>query len=278
MLGGIKVVDGNREANELYIVIDRAFDRIQRVLGINDSFLGMAFASDSGRKVKLQQAATITALHYLTSRIELFYRLLGWDIANMIKQYYRANQILRITDEASGDRFVEINKPMQTFTGHMDQQGQPQMQIEYEEVLNPNTGEPEVDAEGNYLVAPIPEPDTDLEFSKVEIMVETSAYNDEDEKNQLMLEQVLASNVGQMLAQVNPAGFFKVAGLSMKSMKTKNAAEIANVFAQTASMLGQDPAAQQQAVGQAERMPGQLSQQGGAASRTLNLPQNTNET
>src|SRR5690606_7793169 len=53
-LGGIKVENLSREALEQYQIIDRAFDRIQRVLNINDSFLGMAFASDSGRKVKLQ--------------------------------------------------------------------------------------------------------------------------------------------------------------------------------------------------------------------------------
>lgn len=272
-LQGIKIETMSREAQELYIVIDKAFDRIQRVLGINDSFLGMAFASDSGRKVKLQQNASITALHYLTARIELFYRLVGWDVANLVKQYYKANQILRITDSASGDRFTEINKPMEVFTGQLDQNtGEPIMQIQYEEVLDPATGKPVADADGNMTVAPIPEPDTDMEFTKVEIIIESTAYNDEDEKNQLMLEQVLAGSVGQMLAQVNPAGYFKVAGLSMKSMKTKNALEIASVFAETSNMLGGNQQAQQQASEASQNQP----QQGGSSAQ-LKLPQNTNE-
>ncbi len=272
-LKGIKVENIGSETQELYIVIDKAFDRIQRVLGINDSFLGMAFASDSGRKVKLQQNASITALHYLTSRIELFYRLVGWDVANLIKQYYVAHQIVRIVDKSSGDRFLEVNAPLTVPTGQLDEQGQPISEVQFEEALDPDTGEPLVQ-DGRYVIAPIPEPETTLEFTKVEIEIETTAYNDEDEKNQLLLEQVLASNVGQMLAQVNPAGFFAVAGMSMKSLKTKNALEIAQIFAETAEKLGGDPNQQAQAQ---QMLQGGQSAQGGASSTTLNLPQNTTE-
>ena len=93
-LNGIKVEHATSEVREQYNIIDSALSRIQRVLGINDSFLGMAFASDSGRKVKLQQNATIMSLRYVTSRIEAFYRSLGEDTAKLIKQYYTANQIL----------------------------------------------------------------------------------------------------------------------------------------------------------------------------------------
>lgn len=281
-LAGIKVESLGREALEQYQVIDKAFDRIQRVLGINDSFLGMAFASDSGRKVKLQQNATIMSLRYLTGRIEAFYRFLGWDIANLIKQYYNAHQFLRISDDATGERWVELNKPMQTFTGQIDPQtGQPVMQTEYEIATDPASGDYELDENGNMLVAPIPEPETELTFTNFDLEVYSNAFNDEDEKSQLMLEQVMAGAVGQMLAQVNPAGFFKAASLSMKTMKTKHSPEIAGIFDQTAMMLGGNQQAAQQAQGMAQQMPGQLAQQAGpqngASSRTLNLPQNTNE-
>lgn len=280
-LAGIKVESLAREAIEQYQIIDKALDRVQRVLGINDSFLGMAFASDSGRKVKLQQNASIISLKYLTGRIEMFYKYLGWDIANLIKQYYTSHQVLRIADDAVGARWIEVNKPMQTFSGQVDQNGQPLMRTEFEEVLDPASGEPQVDEVGNRIMAPIPEPGTELAYTKIDLEVQSNSYNDEDEKNQLMLEQVMAGAVGQMLAQVNPAGFFKVAGLSMKSLKTKNSPEIASIFEQTAQMLQQNPQAQQQAQQQAQGMPGQLAQQSGpqngASSRTLNLPQNTNQ-
>jgi len=280
-LAGIKIESLSREAIEQYQIIDKALNRVQRVLGINDSFLGMAFASDSGRKVKLQKDSSVVSLRYLTGRIELFYRFLGWDIANLIKQYYTSHQVLRIADDAAGERWIEVNKPMQSFTGQTDAQGQPIMQTEYEEVLHPESGQPEVDDNGNRIMAPIPEPGTELAYTKVDLEVESNSFNDEDEKNQLMLEQVLAGAVGQMLAQVNPAGFFKAAGLSMKTMKTKNSPEIAAIMEQTAQMLQQNPQATQQAQAMAQGMPGQLAQQSGpqngASSTTLNLPQNTNE-
>ena len=281
-LAGIKVETLSRDALEQYQVIDKAFDRIQRVLGINDSFLGMAFASDSGRKVKLQQSASIMSLRYLTGRIESFYRFLGWDIANLVKQYYVARQFLRVSDDSTGDRWLELNRPMQIFTGKMDPQtGEPIMQTEFEIAVDPASGELMTDEDGQYIVAPMPDPETELAFTKFDLIVESNAYNDEDEKSQLMLEQVLAGQVGQMLAQVNPAGFFQAAGLSMKTMKTKHSPEIASIMEQTAMMLGGNPQQEQQAQGMAQQMPGQLAQQGGpqngAGSRTLNLPQNTNE-
>lgn len=273
-LAGYKIESLSREALEQYAVIDKGFDRIQRVLGINDSFLGMAFASDSGRKVKLQQNATIIALRYLTSKLETLYRFLGWDIANLIKQYYTATQAIRVADDMTGQRWITLNEPLQQYTGDIDPRtGQPQIRYVYEEVLDPASGEPLIDEEGNYVVAPIPTAETDISFSNVDIEILTTAYNDEDEKNQLMLETVLSGATGQLLSQVNPAGFFKAASLSMQSVKTKNSPEIAQIFNNTAQMLGADQQAQQQASLMAQGG-GQGGQQ---VSQELKLPQNTNE-
>lgn len=274
-LKGIRIENLGREALEQYQVIDRGFDRVQRILNINDSFLGMAFASDSGRKVKLQKDSSIVALRYLTERIEAFYHFLGWDIANLIKQYFTAHQVLRIADHATGTRWAEINKPLQTWTGQIHPQtGQPIMQTEYEEHLDPETGEPMVDDKGNRIIAPIPEKGTEFAFTNVEIEIIANSYNDEDEKNQLMLENVLSGNIGMLLSQVNPAGFFQAAGLSMQTMKTKNSPEIARILSETAQMLGGNPEANAQASIMAQNMPGTG---GGPSSKTLNLPQNTNE-
>ena len=273
-LKGIKIENMSREILDQYTIIDKALDRIQRILSINDSFLGMAFASDSGRKVKLQQNATITALRYLTNRVEQFYRLLGWDIANLIKQYFRAEQAIRITDPTSGMRWQYLNKPAQIPTGQVDQNGQPITQLAMEEVLHPETGQPMKDENGNFLVAPIPEKDTEIAFTNVDIQISSVAYNDEDEKNQLMLETLLSGNVGNMLAQVNPAGYFKAASLSMKTMKTKHSPDIAMILEQTAQMLGGD---QQAAQGASQAAAGQGSSNRQPLSQSQKLPQNTNE-
>jgi len=273
-LDGIRVENMSREILDQYTIIDKALDRIQRVLSINDSFLGMAFASDSGRKVKLQQNATITALRYLTGRVEQFYRLLGWDIANLIKQYYTAHQVIRVTDNSNGMRWQALNQPAEVPTGQTDPQtGEPQTDYAYEEVTEPGSGKPKIDTDGNYVLAPIPEADTEIKFTNIDIEIQSVAYNDEDEKNQLLLETTLSGAIGNMLAQVNPAGYFQAAALSMKTMKTKHSPDIAQILEQTAQMLQGNPDGEAQA---SEAAAGQGSQRS-PLSQGQKLPQNTNE-
>lgn len=263
----IKIENLTREVMDQYTIIDKAFDRIQRVLGINDSFLGMAFASDSGRKVKLQQNSTTLSLRYITVRFEQFYRLLGWDIVNLIKQYYTATQVLRITDESVGERWIALNQPMQMWTGKFDEAGQPIMDLVWEEELDPATGKPMIDENGNIIVAPVPSQETEIAFTDVDIDIDTAQYNDEDEKNQLMLETILQGNIGSMLSQVNPPGFFKAASLTVKSMKTKHSIDIGEILDQTAQMILSGQAAPPQPT---DATTPKKSQQ-------LKLPQNTNE-
>lgn len=271
-LQGIRIENLTREVIDQYTIIDKALDRIQRVLSINDSFLGMAYASDSGRKVKLQQNASVVALRYITSKVEQFYRLLGWDIANLIKQYYTAYQVVRIADEVEGQRWVEINKPMMEWTGQMDQQGQPIMRPVLAEVMDPDTGKPMLDEEGNLIIAPVPEEETEIAFSNVDVEISSVSYNDEDEKNQLMLESFLSGGVGNMLAQINPAGYFKAASMSIKGMKSKYSADIAAILEQTSQQLGGSPEAQMQA----QQMAGGQQMQS-RQSQSMKLPTNTNE-
>jgi hypothetical protein len=278
-LKGIQIENLSNDALQQYAVIDKALDRIQRILGINDSFLGMAFASDSGRKVKLQQNASIIALRYFTGRLELFYKFLGWDIMNLIKQYYTATQVIRLADDYSGYRWVMLNQPEQFWTGQYDPQtGEPIMRYAYEEVLDPATQEPMEDEDGNMIMAPIPREETEIAFTNADIEVITTAYNDEDEKNQLLMETVLAGPQGQFLMQANPAAYSQVVGLSMQSMKTKHSPEIAKIYMQTAQMLGANMEAQQQAMAQAQQQ-GTGTQELGPnqVSQELKLPQNTNE-
>lgn len=272
-LAGIKLETLSRDIQDQYIIIDRALDRIQRVLGINDSFLGMAFASDSGRKVKLQQNATIMSLRYITARIESFYRSLGTDIANLAAQYYHANQMLVLADEVVGQRWVELNKPMMEYTGQIGPDGTPVQQPILLPLTDPANGEIVIDEEGNIILSPVSEEGTDFSFMDYQIRVESNSYNDEDEKAQLLLETVMSGQVGQMVSQVNPAGFFQMAALSIKSTKTKYSPNMATILEQTAQMLGGDPAATEQAMMAA----GGGQQQGSPKSKALKLPTNTNE-
>jgi len=266
-LSGIRIDHMTREIADQYTLIDRGLNRIQRVLGINDSFLGMAYASDSGRKVKLQQSATIMSLRYMTARIESFYQSLAMDVANLIKQYYRATQFMRMTDAMTGQRWVELNKPMEMFSGEMDAMGQPIYQPILMEVIDPASGNPMEDGEGNILLAPVSEEGTDFEFTEFDVKIESAAYNDEDEKGQLLLESVMSGQIGSMLAGVNPAGFFQVASLAMKTMGTKYSPQISAILEDTARQLGQSREASQAASEQAN------GAQSNPQSKALKIPQ-----
>lgn len=272
-LGKIKIEQLSRDMVDQYVIIDKALDRIQRVLGVNDSFLGMAYASDSGRKVKLQQSATIMSLRYVTARIESFYQSLAMDFAKLAQQYYKAHQFLLLTDAMTGERWIELNRPMIKFSGQFDKFGNPIMEPIMAEVLDPANGEPMEDEDGNLIFAPVTEEDTDLEFTQFNVKIESSSYNDEDEKGQLLLESMMSGQIGQMMAQIDPAKFFKVASLAVKTSGTKYSPQMAQIMDELSMQLNQNAQAQAQA---------QMLAQGGGSpeqsmSQSLKLPQNTNE-
>lgn len=246
-LSGIRIENLTREVLDQYTIIDKGLDRIQRMLSINDSFLGMAYASDSGAKVKLQQNASMIALRYLTSKIEQFYRLLGWDIVNLMKQYYTAHQVIRVADEYEGNKWVEINKPALIPTGEIDPTtGQPAMRPVFMEVLDPASKKPLLTENGEYIMAPIPTADTEIAFTDADIDIASVAYNDEDEKTQLVLDQFINGPLGNMLSQVDPVGYFTAGSLAIRNTKTKYSLELSNLLSAAAEKLGGNQMAQQQ--------------------------------
>ena len=258
-LAGIKIENLTREVVDQYTVIDKALDRIQRILSINDSFLGMAYASDSGAKVKLQQNASMVALRYVTSKIEQFYRLLGWDIVNLIKQYYTAHDVIRVADEYEGNKWLEINKPAMIPTGQIDPNtGMPITRPIFEEVKDPASKKPLKDEYGNLIMAPIPTKESEIAFTNADVEVATVSYNDEDEKTQVVLEQFINGPLGNMLSQVDPVGYFTAAGLAIKNTKTKFSPELARILETAGQKLGSNQMAQQQMM--QGQMPGQTSQ------------------
>lgn len=250
-LNGIKIENQTRDIAQQYAIIDKAMERIKAILSINDSFLGLAYASDSAKKVQVQQQASIVALKYLISSIESFYRLLGYDIIYLIQQYFTATQTLSIVDEYAGQRFFTINQPIPRIdrtTGlpmiNADGSFVPLM----EEVLD-NKGNPVEDDNGNILVRPIPTRESDIQFTKADVIVESVAYNDDLAQNQQILNDLLNGNMGQFLMQTNPAGYAQIASLSIKNLKARVSPEIAEILSNTGQMIQQQQAmAQQQAM------------------------------
>ena len=267
-LQGIRVENLSREVADQYTIVDRALNRIQRILSINDSFLGMAYASDSGSKVKLQQNASVVALRYVTSKVEQFYRLLGIDITNLIKQYYTAHDVVRIADNYAGERWLEINRPIMRPTGKVDPRtGQPEMVPVLEEIVDPDTGKPAKDDKGNIIMAPIPTASSEIAFTDADVSVESVAYDDEDEKNRLVLEQFINGPIGQMMSQVNPAGYFKAGKLAVKNVKSKYSLELSQLLDETAQMLQQPQGQAANQAMQAGEVNGQMTPQASATAR-----------
>lgn len=238
-LQGIKVENLTQDIIDQYQIIDRALDRIQRILSINDSFLGMAYASDSGQKVKLQQNASMVALKYLTTCLEQFYRLLGKDIIGLVKQYYTAHDVIRIADDFNAQSWLEINKPMQVPTGLTNPEtGEPVMDYMYEEYCDPASGLPKEGKDGEIILTPIPTAETEIEFTEADVKVDSVVYNDEEERTRMTLEQFISGPLGQMLSQANPSGYFEAGAIALRETKTKYSAKLGEILEQTAQMLG----------------------------------------
>lgn len=233
-LAGIRVEDMSRDVQQQYVIIDQALNRIKMVLGINDSFLGNTFASDSGRKVALNQASSASQLTIIVDRISFMYKMIGEDITNLIKQYYRAEQVFRIAEPLNTNHYIKVNIPIQMPTGQLGPNGEVITQPIMDEELDPETGEPLEDEYGNIIVTPMNDPDTALEFSDVNIKVVASRGQNSAERNQLLLETVINGPAGQILMQTNPAAYVRTLAMQVSEFGTKHSLEIARLMMETA--------------------------------------------
>jgi len=230
-IAGIKILNFTSEITTKLMIIEKSLDRVQELLGINDSFLGMAYASDSGAKVNIQKQASVMSLRYINTKLELFYKNDSLTTLRLIKQFFRANQVLRVSDEIVGDRYIEINKPM-TY---------PDGSVAYMEHIDPKTGNLQKDKAGAVILTPLNDPTTDLSFTDADIIIENSEYSDSNAEAKEILDSIANSPAGQMLAQVNPKGYMEMSSLAIKQTKFKYSQQIAQIFATTAEMLTPQP-------------------------------------
>lgn len=246
---GIQVINMTKDISDCYNIIDSATKRIKDILGINDSFLGMAYASESGKKVQIQQQATVVSLKYLSTKIENFYRLLGKDILGLIKQYFTAYDVLDVVDDNTSQRWIQINVPMII----RDKKGKYKYLLE--EHIDPETGKPLTDSQGNIIMAPVPTEESDIQFTEADVRVESVSYNNDQEQNQTLLDSFLSGASGQFLMQTNPAGYARAVALSLKNMKLRISPDLVDIMDQTAQLI--DHAQQQQQQQQGGMLQGQ---------------------
>ncbi len=233
-LQGVKIENMSRDIQAQYTIIDNALTRVKLVLGINDSFLGNAYASDSGRKVQIQQQSSSAQLTMVVDRSRVFFKLIAEDIVDLAKQYYRGTQILKIADPLNAYHYVEINVPLMMPTGEMTPDGQVAKQPMAVPSEDPETGEIEYDDEGNVIMIPLNTPESDIEFADVDINVTATRSDNASEKNQVLFETFVNGPAGQAILQINPAAYFRTMAMQVSEMGTKHSIEIAKLLMDTA--------------------------------------------
>ena len=87
-LEGIKEAVKPGSAEEQLTIINYHLQQIKEDMGINDAFLGVSAASDSGRKVEIQRQSTVNALKPIERTVQQIFRLLGGDMCNFYTQYW----------------------------------------------------------------------------------------------------------------------------------------------------------------------------------------------
>lgn len=238
-LQGIKIEDMSRDIAAQYTIIDQALIRIKSVLGINDSFLGQAFASDSGRKVQLQSNSSASQLSILTDRIKYMNKMIGWDIVKLAQQYMTGEQFLRVADPVNGARYTAVNQPLMMPTGQEDpaNPGQELMQPIFEAEEDPATGEYLKDEDGAIIMTPLNNPDTDIKFAEVDITVVASQSNNAEERNQLLLETFINGPIGAYVGQLDPAAYLQATSLMVQEFGTKHSPALAKLLQDLAAKI-----------------------------------------
>ncbi len=232
-LQGIRIEDMSKDIVTQYAIIDRALERIKSVLGINDSFLGSSFASDSGRKVAMQANAAASQMTSVVDRVQYHFKMIGEDLVKLIKQFYKAEQIFRIADPLNTEHFAHINQPIQMPTGQITPEGEMVTSLVWTEDLKPD-GTPKRDKDGAYMMTPLNIPDTTLEFNEVDVTIEVSNTQNADERNQLLMETFVNGPAGQILMQTNPAAYLRTLAMQVSEFGTKYSLEIARLLMETA--------------------------------------------
>ena len=237
-ISGYKLENLNPDIVANYRILDGAIQRIQAILGINDSFLGLADASDSGRKVQLQQNSSVVALRYFTKHIEHIYSTIGKDLSTLSQRYMTAHTIMRASDDIGNDTWNEINRPFAMPMEELDKDGN----VQYQHVVNPildGDNNFVLDESGNITHTIVNEPDTDMSVDlDMDIEVKTSAYGESEEIQRVVLEAMMNGNPGMMLQQINPIRYAQLIELYAKSLKSEHSPALVELFRGVQEDLG----------------------------------------
>ena len=223
----IRIIERAKEIEDQYLIVEKAYQRASNMLGLNEAFLGIGYAYDSGVKSEMNKQSSSMHLSYFTKRIEQYYRLLGEDTSNYIKQYFKAHQVIGITDKTSAQQFLELNKPITDDNGNFI----------FEGVMNPEDNTPMVDDNGAFIYAPIPTLESEIKFTDMDIDITVSSLDEANTQDKVMIDTIVQSLPGQILANYNPALYMLMVSQLVKNLGNKSSAEISALFEQGAHMI-----------------------------------------
>jgi hypothetical protein len=183
--------------------------------------------------------ASASQLTNVVDRVGAMFKFVGEDVVGLMQQYYTAHQIIKVSDPLNSYHYAEINTPIMIPEGIDPNTGQPIMQPAVEPLLDPETGEPMRDKDGNIILDILNDPDSDIKEADVEIRVIATRSDNAQERNQLLFETMMNGPMGQVLLQINPAAYLKAAAMQISEMGTKHSIEIAKMLIETAAGIEQ---------------------------------------
>ena len=227
-LEGIKFIDMSSDIVQQYRIIENGLERIKQLLHVNDSFLGNANASDSGRKVNMQRTSSIVALRYVVTKLEFLYKLLGLDIIHLIDQYYNSEMVIPSETIYGENEFETYNSPIMMPSKNEDGSITEEPMMDYEK-----------NEDGSYTEEPINHPDKELSFDRLDIMVHATNNDEAAEADKLMLQQTIQGPIGQFISQADPMAFLEMGALEVKQSRVKHSEEISEIILKVAKKLQQ---------------------------------------
>lgn len=199
--------------------------RAERSIPMNAAFQGLAPASDSGTKVELQQTSVIVGQTYATIAAEGMLRQWALGTLNIIKQYWQAEQVYRITDGQDRDQWVKINEPVKDATGNMV----------FQVALDPDTDKPLIDENGKFVMAPVMKSDNAIGTGEYELEMRTQPSGLGRQSNKELLLFALQSTEGL----IPPEDKLNILALFMKNEDAKDSEKMAEILKRNADAIAQ---------------------------------------
>lgn len=213
--------------------VQQDIDRAQRSIPINDAFQGLAPASDSGLKVQVQQQSVITGQTYAVIGSDSLLKQIATGTLELVKQYWTAEQVIRVTEGPDRDRWVKVNSPVvDPLTGDMI----------FQVVRDPETDKPMKDEDGKFLMAPMVSADNTIGAGEYELLIKTRPSGIGLQENEDMIRMAI-QGTGQIIGQMNPADVLSMYALLIRGKDAKNSEDIAKIIEDNATILRNNPAA-----------------------------------